>query len=703
MKDLGFINEKLLKFAPKGFRWIYVFSYNKYLKYPENGKSYTDGARTHYKSGQAYRSSVFGRVNQQPNSSTPEQIIILRAYLVPENVTDHHIHSLIIQHNGIHVSDIMCIAENTTTRCGEEWYITELSTIDKIIKTIDNSKTVYKANKMILSEYANNHIQEENDKNEFKDFWEYISKTKIINKEDEYIIKSIYVNFINTIRKYNEYYRWDNFFTEELGKSCLYNDVNFRYIFKSFSPKYNLETLDSYEIDIKSIFDKLFKKIKEDKILNTSAVYDGIEFDENNKEFNTFITTLYVDTHVKKHIDNLNIKIGQSAALYRVSIDVIDNIIDQKYKNYIGSKDSEFYNKALSDITIFVDSDFMYIIWKSLIFSKYREYNIIDSINIEKIDKNKLIDMPKFDYIIQNPPYSGDLHLDFLKMGLNMLNEKGQMIIIEPATFLISPHNVKRYNEIKDLINGNVKSVTIASLNSKFNTGLYVPFSIMHIDKSNNYDKIFFTCYDEGKFVNSLYDCNLIGDNNIIESIKNKINNKCKEALEKYHYNDNEEYNDNVAFIRYMFKMTLHPYKIESVDTIYDDVNDMTFNQSYMVYGAHKHDNVPVKQSKIKDNWKCIYCDKFDNFEDNKKFLENFVDFTRHTKFAHYIGIRYIVSQNNYSHKYVPYLDFSHKWTDEMLYKFFDLSDDEIKLIEDTCDKFEWHSDWYKKFREFKD
>ena len=45
--------------------------------------------------------------------------------------------------------------------------------------------------------------------------------------------------------------------------------------------------------------------------------------------------------------------------------------------------------------------------------------------------------MPKFDYIIQNPPYKKTLHIDFFKKGISMLNETGKMTIIEPATWLI--------------------------------------------------------------------------------------------------------------------------------------------------------------------------------------------------------------------------------------------------------------------------
>lgn len=60
----------------------------------------------------------------------------------------------------------------------------------------------------------------------------------------------------------------------------------------------------------------------------------------------------------------------------------------------------------------------------------------------------------KFDCIIENPPYAGSFHLDFLKESLKMLDEKGKFTIIEPATWLINIRkngNAKLYDEINEL------------------------------------------------------------------------------------------------------------------------------------------------------------------------------------------------------------------------------------------------------------
>ena len=57
----------------------------------------------------------------------------------------------------------------------------------------------------------------------------------------------------------------------------------------------------------------------------------------------------------------------------------------------------------------------------------------------------------QFDYIIQNPTYKKQLHLDFFKAGLGLLSENGKMVIIEPATWLINVRKngkAKKYDEI---------------------------------------------------------------------------------------------------------------------------------------------------------------------------------------------------------------------------------------------------------------
>ena len=116
----------------------------------------------------------------------------------------------------------------------------------------------------------------------------------------------------------------------------------------------------------------------------------------------------------------------------------------------------------------------------------FRNKKNISCVNIKENDVddfyNKLKNMPKFDYIIQNPPYSGSLHLDFLKKGYEILNNKGQMIIIEPAMWLINVRKygkrnvemrsqssaIKKYDELKKMLEGQVKKIIIENYNWKW-------------------------------------------------------------------------------------------------------------------------------------------------------------------------------------------------------------------------------------------
>ena len=132
----------------------------------------------------------------------------------------------------------------------------------------------------------------------------------------------------------------------------------------------------------------------------------------------------------------------------------------------------------------------------------------------------------KFNTIITNPPYAGSLHLEIFERLLDRLDEKGQMTIIEPATWLINVRKngkANKYDKIKKRISGHVKSIKIENLDAEFNITNKTPLSITTIDFSKTYDTIEFECCGEKKVVDSIYDCNLIGDYNTIWNIFNKV------------------------------------------------------------------------------------------------------------------------------------------------------------------------------------
>lgn len=63
--------------------------------------------------------------------------------------------------------------------------------------------------------------------------------------------------------------------------------------------------------------------------------------------------------------------------------------------------------------------------------------------------------MPKFDYIIQNPPHNKNLYIHFFNKGLDVLSNTGKMTIIEPDIWLINlrhnSHNVNKKFYIQDI------------------------------------------------------------------------------------------------------------------------------------------------------------------------------------------------------------------------------------------------------------
>ena len=160
--------------------------------------------------------------------------------------------------------------------------------------------------------------------------------------------------------------------------------------------------------------------------------------------------------------------------------------------------------------------------------------SMIKNIYTKNILEDNLSDMPKFDFIIQNPPYNKSLHLDFFNKGLDLLSDTGKMVIIEPSTWLIElrqniaekkSSQMKKYIALKERIKWHVSKVVIENFNNEFSVGLYVPCSITYIDKLKEYKQIEYSNCGIKKYVNSLYDCNLIGNIEIIKSIFEKFKN----------------------------------------------------------------------------------------------------------------------------------------------------------------------------------
>lgn len=314
----------------------------------------------------------------------------------------------------------------------------------------------------------------------------------------------------------------------------------------------------------------------------------------------------------------------------------------------------------------------------------------------------------KFDYIIQNPPYNGSMHLDFFQYGLDKLNEGGRMVIIEPATWLINVRKngkAKTYDAIKERINGHIESVVIENLNKEFGTMTFVPFSITTIDMSKTFETIDFTCCGESRKVKSVYDCNLVGEYNTIWSIFEKV--QSFGSMMKSHIWDGLTTNN--CFITYMDICASPSNKNASSKATPQSSNWFTTTQNgdffvsfvgTAIHPKYEVTNTPQFSFKACGNsaQNKNYSDKHSTqLHGTQTELENWKHFIFNNKLPLFLNIVLTIDQNNNSKEFLPWL-VDKQYTDDEINKLFGFTDEEIKLIDTTIKKYERNSPWFKRY-----
>lgn len=130
------------------------------------------------------------------------------------------------------------------------------------------------------------------------------------------------------------------------------------------------------------------------------------------------------------------------------------------------------------------------------------------------------------------------------------------MVIIEPSTWLINLRKgvgdePKIYEPMKKRVEGHVKKVIIENYNKDFGTELYMPFAITYIDNSQKINNIIFYNCGEKENVTSIYDCNLIGDYSLIQSILTKCKNYGDMMKDHIYHPGKTKVDENTWFCKY--------------------------------------------------------------------------------------------------------------------------------------------------------
>lgn len=327
-----------------------------------------------------------------------------------------------------------------------------------------------------------------------------------------------------------------------------------------------------------------------------------------------------------------------------------------------------------------------------------------------------------FSYVIMNPPYDGSLHLAFLKAGWNCLSETGQMVIVEPASWLIRvDKDIKDYTEVKDMLKGHVKAVTIENLNRDFG-GISnpVPFSIVHITKEDYNGDIDFRCCGDHDWMKSLDDCNLIGQKDLVQSIMRKARGLTSETIQDrmliagkrgFSPAEYEQEHQGEYYLRIGNYLLNHVGSNTSYQG-YKPGSFGRFNNPVKRDGSYCTWAIPHKSGLFFDSYLVTNCfnteisDTFPkgnsgNYADcihgTRQELETFRKFVYTNRLPLFIGICCQYDQHNNTAPNVPFVC-DRELTDEQIEKEIRLSKDEIALIDRTLAKFELHTEWSRRY-----
>lgn len=327
-----------------------------------------------------------------------------------------------------------------------------------------------------------------------------------------------------------------------------------------------------------------------------------------------------------------------------------------------------------------------------------------DIVEYEFLDQEKKKKM-EFDNIIQNPPYNGSLHLDFLTKGLDLLSPSGRMVIIEPATWLINVRKngkAKKYDDLKRRLEGHIESVVIENRNKDFGTEQDMPFATTVIDMSKTYDSINLTVCGEKRTVKSIYDCNLIGPYELIQSILRKVKGYGDMAIS--HKYSGAKVPDGSWFCKYAdasYKICAMGENRAKSDEHYVQTANGQFLGAYTTGNYHNEKTwkigttIPLRRNK---GGKVIEGSESECYYGTENEIKNWVNFTFNNTLSLFLNITLVYDMHtNVTREFLPWL-VDKQYTNDEISQILNFTEEEIALMNQTVKKYERNSPWFKRY-----
>jgi len=295
--------------------------------------------------------------------------------------------------------------------------------------------------------------------------------------------------------------------------------------------------------------------------------------------------------------------------------------------------------------------------------------------------KKILNNMKQFDVIVGNPPYQDsentstytNLWSKFVLKSYEMISKNGHMIMVTPKTWA-TPKNEKRKtdnNLVSKLIQEKSNFVNIDECSKHFDAGS--TFSYYHLTKSKPNDKIELMTNTFNGMVDRTHLLFIKDINNLSLSIFKKIKSKGFFKKEK-----------NTSLVGEISdeKTDIHKYRIQYAFTTekWSDTKHPMQDTLKVIFPNQNSKNYPIFDNGISApaNRGAVY------IVENEIQGHNFVNFCKSKLMNFYI------SQQRFHHglintsviSSIPKIDLNKKYSDDEIYKEFNLTQEEINYIE---------------------
>jgi hypothetical protein len=282
----------------------------------------------------------------------------------------------------------------------------------------------------------------------------------------------------------------------------------------------------------------------------------------------------------------------------------------------------------------------------------------------------------KKDFIIINPPYND--HENIFNKSFEELNYDGVLICIHPSTHFINRKQTSKSSKVQrqlDIVSNYKSRLTLVDGNKIFDAGFFTPLSITRVEKVlDEKIEVVYSHIDstntEVKVYDKLDDIFIHG-NDIVIGIYNKILSKMTDSVESKLYRNGavgEYYLD-------IIRTCGNPPKKGEV-RVNPDFYCLVYKRD-----ENNFDKLFIKTPNEKNEQKGGT--GFNQISINSKIEGEHLFRYLLTKFSRFCVSLYKMNIQLTSRELdvLPYMDFSQEWTDEKLFDYFELNQEEIEFI----------------------